>query len=301
MTEGERISREEFDRQLAELKNIEIDGKEIQFVEASPKDPINESVVVVVGGYGAWSDPYVDELFELAKSGRKVLFLSPDLGIKPHENDAEYFDKFKVPKSIGSMAAAVREVLNAKGIEHADFVGHSRGAAVLTSLAASHPELAERLVLINPPGLIGKDSPINLAARKFKEGSRRRLSGFFSSQTQEEIRRLGELPTVQTKAPWQDMARVNLVPLLRDLKERGKESEKPRPEVFLLHAQGDVLFPAKRIEKTLTSRGHDAFEVIDHWSMYTRKKAAHGAPYLELPGALKQILVESDKIQGQEK
>lgn len=55
--------------------------------------------------------------------------------------------------TIGLQVAAVRALLEQRGIARAHLVGNSLGAWVVATLAAAHPEAVDRLVLIDAAGL----------------------------------------------------------------------------------------------------------------------------------------------------
>jgi len=55
--------------------------------------------------------------------------------------------------SLGAFASGLRDFLGALGVERATVVGQSLGGGVAMQLAYQHPELAERLVLVNSGGL----------------------------------------------------------------------------------------------------------------------------------------------------
>lgn len=57
--------------------------------------------------------------------------------------------------SLGYLVAIVRALLQAAGVERADFVGHSLGGAVAMRLAFDIPELVRSLALLAPVGLPG--------------------------------------------------------------------------------------------------------------------------------------------------
>jgi pyruvate dehydrogenase E2 component (dihydrolipoamide acetyltransferase) len=67
--------------------------------------------------------------------------------------------------------------LDALGIDRAHLVGHSMGAAVVTAVAAAHPDRVRSLTLLAPAGLGG---PINAAY----------LRGFVSAGTRRDLRPL---------------------------------------------------------------------------------------------------------------
>jgi pimeloyl-ACP methyl ester carboxylesterase len=65
--------------------------------------------------------------------------------------------------SLGAHASGLRDLLAALGHERATFVGHSLGGGIAMQLAYQHPELCERLVLVDSGGL-GREVSLLLRA-----------------------------------------------------------------------------------------------------------------------------------------
>ena len=281
----------------------------------------------------------MDEMYEIAKAGRKVLFLNPDHGLTPDEDDAQYYKEQSVARTIAQKAAAVQEVLEEKGIVDADIVGHSQGAQVAVAMGVRHPELVRRIVLDNPAGMIGEDSRSKLSARavaqaneegmrtpgRMREANRLEKDGFIEKGSWKPGKAYLRERLAQTKLMLQKpffrnitetsgIAATDISPLLRDIKDNEKKIE-----VVLLTAQSDRIIPERRVERTLEYEEpvyneetrtyakpaedyEKPFELIDRWAMYSKKGASHNAPYLELPGTLAHILGgETSEISRKEK
>lgn len=235
---------------------------------------MNKKWVVFVGGFSTEREVYAGEIRELEKSGREVVFFRPDDGIN-------------------------LSLLAEKGIWSADFIAISQGVAVLIEFALLCPEFVQRIVLVNPAGLIGEDGVKRLVARflwqlmieelwamaqvlRFDfhplKASIHASWPFLKSLTLNIRRRLfKEIPAI---------ARLNLTPLLRELKRANASIE-----VVLLNAYSDRIFNEACIAKTL-GLAEAPFGFFDRWAMYVRRGASHNAPYLERPGVLRQLLSE---------
>jgi pimeloyl-ACP methyl ester carboxylesterase len=88
---------------------------------------------------------------------RRYTVIAPDL--IGHGQSA----KPKGDYSLGAYAGGLRDLLVALGHERATFVGHSLGGGVAMQLCYQHPELCERLVLVDSGGL-GRDVSLLLRA-----------------------------------------------------------------------------------------------------------------------------------------
>lgn len=310
--EGEKryISREEFERQLGRSEKQEIGGQKIEVTTILPESLSDETWVVMLGGIATGPKTYTDELYEIAVSGRKILFLNPDKGIDASQEDEKYFAKFSVPQTIVVKTALVKEILQEMDIEDADIVGHSQGAIIATALGARNPEMARHIVLDNPGGLTGEDSGIRLMGRAakqlvkeqgfaFREATKgnkgplkrfNRAAGVFSKNFARNLawRLVKETPGI---------AESRMEELLKTMQDEREKNQGKGPKITLLTANRDEFFPDERIGETLGySESEDQeerekpFAYIDNWAMYSRKGASHNAPVLEHPGALRQIL-----------
>jgi len=317
----ERITREEFDLQFQQSEKIDLNGEELDATSISPENPISEDWVVVIGGWATGKTAYAEEMYEIAKSGRKVLFLNPDHGLAPNEGDEEYFKERAVAETIARKAAAVQKVLEEKGIVRADIVGHSQGAQIAAAMGAVHPELVRRIVLDNPAGMMGKDTRSKLSGRgviqaaeegmqtpgRMKKAHDLEKQGLIEKgdwkpgkayvrERLAQTKLMAEKPVFRNVTETAGVAATDITPLLQDIRDRNKNSDQ-QIEVVLLNAYSDRIFPEKRIKETLGYEESEAsqvsekpFELVDTWAMYSNKGASHNAPYLELPGTLAHIL-----------
>lgn len=287
----EYISQEDFERQFKEEHNIEVKGEIIPYTIVVPEEPTSENWVVYVGGFSQGPNSYLDEIQNLAQAGRKVLFVNPLKGIEADEDEMQEDILKDLPKPILSKARAVQEVLNEVGAKEVDFVGHSQGAAIVTTFAAMHPGIANKIVIEGPEGLLGgNDSKFRMIARfvadKVNALARNpkktlgkeavRAGKSFSTEIKKDpiYRYNKELPAV---------TEVDIAPLLKKIKKEQEDTE-----VILVNANQDKVFPSDRIEQTLGNNPLD--EYVDRWAMYQDKNASHMAAVIERPGLLRQIL-----------
>lgn len=294
LIEKEHITNESFEEQFNKEQVLSIEGvDDIPYTIVVPENLISEDWVVYVGGFGQGKESYLDEIQNLAQSGRKVLFTNPTKGITRNE-DLIPENINDLPKTITAKSEAVQKILERVGADNVDLVGHSQGAAVVAAYAAEHPNIAKRIVLECPAGsLEGDDSRERIMGRfvadkvaalatdtgKIAGKSGRRAGKSFSKEVFGDYKNIGfrlreEIPGV---------AAVDIAPLLKDIKQRNEGTE-----IVLVNANKDKVYSPERIENTL---GDNPFEdYIDRWVMYESKKASHSAPVVERPGLLRQIL-----------
>lgn len=108
-------------------------------------DPGAEPVVLLHGGSGSWTH-WLRNVEPIAASGRRVLV--PDL---PGFGDSVAADGIvDADGMVEPVSAGLREVLGARA---ADVVGFSFGGMLAGLVAAAHPDLVRRIVLVGAPAL----------------------------------------------------------------------------------------------------------------------------------------------------
>lgn len=130
------------------LRTVEQGGQRARLFEAGEGSP-----VVVLHGWGGRIESMAPILSCLTPDLRVVALDLPGFGDSP------------LPAGVWGTpdyAVFVRDVLAARGIERAHFIGHSFGAKTSLYLAATHPGLVDRLVLVGSSGL---RTPPSLKAR----------------------------------------------------------------------------------------------------------------------------------------
>lgn len=127
----------------------EHDGLTIVVTRAEGNPPVGSPTFVLVHGIAVSSRYFGPTTPELAKLGTVYLVDLPGYGAAP-----------KPPKgrdvTITDHANALASWLAASGLENPLLVGHSMGAQVVSRLAADHPELTARIVLMAPTMPVGE-------------------------------------------------------------------------------------------------------------------------------------------------
>jgi pimeloyl-ACP methyl ester carboxylesterase len=251
--------------------------------------------IVFVGGFATTKEQYKAEIINLVKLGKTVLFVNPDKGITPTEEESDYFSKMNkaLPPSIANKSAAVSALLAHLHIQQADIVGNSQGAAVAVGLVGAHPEIAKRLVLDSPAGLVGKGSLTGLLYRVAKDalvqkGERTAHQHLVDPTLREYDADVWEkyYGKVNKERFWRltkelpDIPNIDLRPALQELKT-SRQAAGTGPEIVLFNAYSDVIFPQENVEKTL---GEDPLQFVDSWAMYANKGKKHSKYTQPQPG-----------------
>lgn len=139
----------------APTRTVSIDGRSARVLDAGDGDP-----VVVLHGWGGRIESMAPVVACLRGRWRVVALDLPGFGESPSPPGA-----WGTP----DYAAFVRDVLGYLRVRRAHFVGHSFGAKTSLYLAAVHPALVDKLVLVGSSGL---RTPPSLRARAKRMASR---------------------------------------------------------------------------------------------------------------------------------
>ena len=135
---------------MATRRTVEIHGHEVSY-----QDVGDGPVLLLLHGIAGSGRAWREVLPALAKDFRVI---APDL--LGHGESAKPIGDY----SLGAYASGIRDLLGVIGIERATIVGQSFGGGVAMQLAYQHPELCERLVLVDSGGLGREVNPILRAA-----------------------------------------------------------------------------------------------------------------------------------------
>jgi pimeloyl-ACP methyl ester carboxylesterase len=123
--------------------------------EVSYRDVGEGPVLLLLHGIAGSSRAWRDVMPALAGDFRLI---APDL--LGHGESAKPLGDY----SLGAYASGMRDFLGVLGVERATLVGQSFGGGVAMQLAYQHPEVCERLVLVDSGGLGREVSPLLRAA-----------------------------------------------------------------------------------------------------------------------------------------
>ena len=126
-------------------RTVEVDGLRIHYFEIAAKSGGAGTPLLLVHGLGARGEDWGRLIPDLAAAGFHVY--APDL---PGYGRSERPD---VPYTIAYEEAAMRSFLETMKLPHADVAGWSMGGWVSMKLAADHPEVVDRLVLLDSAGV----------------------------------------------------------------------------------------------------------------------------------------------------
>jgi pimeloyl-ACP methyl ester carboxylesterase len=122
------------------LRDVTARGVRMRVLEAGPE---GAPALVLVHGFLASHRSFEDLIDALAE---RFHVLAPDL---PGFGESEKPSPAKYAYGIEAHAESIADLIAAFGVGRVSLVGHSMGGAIALTLAAEHPELAQRLVLVD--------------------------------------------------------------------------------------------------------------------------------------------------------
>lgn len=314
-----KISREQFDKQFSQTNILMAGDKEISYAMAKGSEDPNAEWFVYIGGFAQGSNSYADVLYDVATSGRNIVYVNPLEGIEiTNEKIATEMRGLGVPDLIARKANEVKFIMDALEIEHAHIGGHSQGAAVGATLAVMVHDKVSKLLLDAPPGLRDGDNPFRLALstvlgkrilKKEIEGLANQLEtgevmkreheseDDYKARLQELDRRVAKLGimTDGSKAKhrllWRlrnevtALSKFHMRPVIQKVKELqgGLNRDTYKNEISIITANMDVTFESDKA--VINANG-----LADSTSSYIGKHESHNAAILAPVGYYSQKL-----------
>jgi len=295
-----KISPESLAKATIEKREPLLTEKDI--IDINPEEKKSEVPVLVAPGWGKMLGTVKTNLLEVIadRGGRRVLAADYPRTIKiKTENLPDGLPQQELQK-----AAVLLDLLETKGIEQTDAVGHSEGGLYLSLAACLAPEKFRNLVLVSPAGLIGQDSLLGLAYRfMIKEGAKSTLAK--AAEPGELVRAFweyaGKHPLMAVKEAKQ-ISEADIYELLKYLKQQGIH-------ISIIATNNDDVFVMEKIQEQYRKEKaagniQGYFEVMDGFysTLGTHGEAiGHGEdlPAQKMPraivGALEALENKSEK------
>jgi pimeloyl-ACP methyl ester carboxylesterase len=229
-------------------------GEEIRIVDLKPEHEKTEVPVVFQPGWAGTPAMYEDNLVGFAERERRVVAIDAPHGIQNEMQTEERFADAELRKVAGVIAG-----MDAKGLERVDAIGHSQGAIDVVLAAYLHPDRFRNIVLINPGGVIGEDTPLRLMGRFIKDGLNTNLDALRRPEIKDSLKRttreiVGAAfdSLSQSLEEMKALAHTPILDLLPKLRERGIK-------VAIVHGIDDATFPMDRVQKMVKMGMVDGF------------------------------------------
>ncbi len=159
-SDQEKVLRDRFKEQFSKFETLNYKGADFEMIDLTPEAMTDTVPVVFVPGFGKSPRSYEEALFEVYKSGRRVLGMTA-----PTKNFVVEKKKDTIPNAQAMRAEALTHMLDAKGVGLADVIGHSEGAMNAAIAASEAPERFRHFVFVALPGVTDEQSYFEIAKR----------------------------------------------------------------------------------------------------------------------------------------
>lgn len=246
-----------FEEQWAGSPRVKIENDSLIVYDISPDHEKTPVPTLVIPGWNLRPETWKENIRGLVASGRRTLSVDSAHGVdvKDDETDTE------VPDSERRKIAAFMGAIDAQGVKKVDAIAHSEGCIDVLYAAARSPERFRNIVLVNPGGMIGEDSSLNLALRFTHDALLTTADVIKRGRLSEQTRLTNAVLKNAATAPihsfkeMQSIAAADIADLLRVLKEKGIG-------IVIIHGASDAVFPMERMTQTLHSEKADPTEDI---------------------------------------
>jgi len=237
--------------------------------EINPEKSKDDVPVFVSPGWGVTPESQEESLETIAGEGRKVLTASFSREKKIEQSDRD------IPTAELQKALSIIEVINKKGIDKVDAVGHSEGGLNLVIAANLFPEKFRNIVLISPAGMIENDSSLNLIKRFIVDEGLQELKDNKNSDMGSFFKYMKEVFKYSIKGlnlSYEEIsacAVANIFQMTKELKEKGVG-------VGFICGVNDKVFPIEEVINNVGKENSDYFVSTkgDHGSFIFNKKHA---------------------------
>lgn len=293
-------------RLLKQFENPEaliLNGEKIDVVDLKPETFRNETPVLYLPGFSATPDTLQEAILRTAEAGRRVISAYAPHGIdmrKPLDKstlglESGYPD---LPEAELRKVELLRSLIAEKKLDKVSVIAHSEAAIWVTAEAAMHPDLFDNVVLVEPAGMIGKDTFGGLIKRTIsdlkevgvqdkKNAERERYleskgtRGYGKRANARYVAPMSGPKSVSSDLPAsireiQAIAAADIAPSLKKMHEAGIG-------ITVVHATEDKIYPIEKVKQMLDQHVIDDLYVIEgtHGDIYNKDLYAR-APEIAL-------------------
>ena len=248
-------------------RRIPVFGATVEVVRLQPEHPAIPEAVLIAPGWNETPEIFEDTLQVIANEGHDVLTVKHarrggDIRGASQEL-RERFPEVELRKSLALISA-----LALSDVEKADVVAHSEGGYNALIAAAIAPEKFRNMVLINPAGIIGRDSFPSLFGRFTVGHIKMGLAALFGEERAGRFRAQKETIKEFAKNPVRALkeavaiSAADTVGLIQELRRQGIK-------IAVMANVDDPVFPMARMQETLRQNQLDGFLSLrgDHYDI----------------------------------
>lgn len=264
-------------------ETMEVDGEGLEVYDISPEELKTNTPLFVAPGWAATPNFLRENIVGLAEQGRRVLSIDSPHGVEVADKKKNYgriifpygFDPNERATAISreemdevqlKKIEAFMRVLEEKGIDQVDVVAHSEAGINMILAAGVHPEKIRNIILVDPGGLTGQESPVNLATKFawdsaksiISEMKHRRIGVEFYKRMMragQEIAKSVAKDPISSFKEILAIARTQTPEVIKELRNLGKQ-------IRVVHATDDQTFSADKLVENLGPDTVDEIELV---------------------------------------
>lgn len=223
-------------------------GGYVRVHEINPENKKDEVPILFIPGWGASAKTVEKLAIEFANHGRRILVINNEhLDRCQRTEEKEYR---KVPCLEYNKAIGIHTILKGRELTKVDLISHSEGSVAATVAMHMEPSFFRNLLLINPAGLLENDTLLKLEHR-------------FLFAIYTHIHNSKGILHKQSITFWFNVLKYVLLNPIQSFREAfnlpycdiesflEEINVKQDMQALILQTKGDVVFPLKKIKKTL--------------------------------------------------
>jgi pimeloyl-ACP methyl ester carboxylesterase len=246
----------DFAAQWKQPTHVTADTDDLAVFDIEPSQEKTCRPVLLVPGWGGTPEMYRMNAALLVELGRRTLVINAPHGID-HVPPGAIGNE--LPEAQARRVAALLFVLESKQIRQIDAIGHSEGCLDLVFTAGLVPTLFRNLVLIESPGLFGRDTWWRLVGRFLADAIR----SSFDCISQPPLRQLLFLATRQiasslVRSPVRAVREIASI-AGSQIRMRLRRLTKAGISLAVIHGVDDGTFPMQRVQELVDADMVDGF------------------------------------------
>lgn len=139
---------------------VELNGKKIRVVDIAPAERKTEVPTLIMPGFSATPEALKDSILRTAEAGRRVISAYAPHGIEVQEERGA-----DLPEAEARKLEMMMRLIDAKGPDKVNVIANSESSIYVAAAAMLYPEKFSHIVFVEPAGLIGEDSFLELIKR----------------------------------------------------------------------------------------------------------------------------------------
>ncbi len=258
---------------LAQFDNphtLELNGKPVDVVDIVPEDLKTEVPTLVIPGFSATPEALKDSIIRIAEAGRRVISAYAPHGIPSERAEGD------LPPAEMRKLELLLSLLEKKELQKINVIANSEGAISVAVAAVLYPEKFENIVLVEPAGIVGTVSALELIRRTLADAADQASNKDLGRAQYPAPRSVGIKSIlsnlVATVQEIRSIGQADITPALAEIHSKGIG-------VSIIHAVDDKVFSMEKVLQMVHANMLDGFYSIkgNHMSLYERDPIGRAA------------------------